>query len=351
MKSFKLLIIASLTSTVIGCEQKEEMQISSTPIPLQMVTEEFPYEVYTPADSSNVLSEFEESSIYIFDSQNASDYTPINKSIWVIEGNLNAFYGDSTYQEEDTIIYLNNTYTFELNSNEEIINADIASNFSSAYDEIANTLSNNDGYSYNITDVRVSIISSGEITLLFSTSFLVNATSVSSYSWPNVPPASISRRAGTNADCNSITGKGAWKHVQWQARQTLPSLLFPVNYNFRRPRYNVVTFSSNIGQISQRYFDGSWMLGHADAIFTVHQNPVPVANCVTPQQQDAYSQRLSDDLYDIVLKRTYWDGVSSLRVLNGAILGTTRWEFDGILSKNINANLNANYGPQSLGLN
>jgi hypothetical protein len=265
-----------------------------------------------------------------------------------MEGSMNSFFGDSAYLNEDSIIIIENSYAFQRN-NEGLLNGDIVANFTSEYQVIKALLANNGNF--NITNIQVADLGSSEVSLVFRTHLLVNASSASSFAWPNVPPATVGRYAGASAECGSIRGDGAWEHVQWQARQTLPSLFFPVNQNFRRPRFNVVYLNSSAGSMNTRQINGDWLLGGSNALFPNHRGVTPDTTCVNPLQQDAYSQRLSDELYDIVSKRAYWDGVSGLEVKKHGGSNLTFWTFEAILSKNILSGFNLNsLTPCDLGI-
>jgi hypothetical protein len=267
-----------------------------------------------------------------------------------MEGSMNSFFGDSAYLNEDSIIIIENSYAFQRN-NEGLLNGDIVANFTSEYQVIKALLANNGNYTFNITNIQVADLGSSEVSLVFRTHLLVNASSASSFAWPNVPPATVGRYAGASAECGSISGGGAWEHVQWQARQTLPSLFFPLNYNFRSPRFNVVYLNSSAGSMNTRQINGDWLLGGSNALFPNHRGVTPDTTCVNPLQQDAYSQRLSDELYDIVSKRAYWDGVSGLEVKKHGGSNLTFWTFEAILSKNILSGFNLNsLTPCALGI-
>jgi len=89
------------------------------------------------------------------------------------------------------------------------------------------------------------------------------------------------------------------------------------------------------------------MLGWTNALVSSHQSPVPALTCVISAQQDTYSQKLSDELYSIVNKRGYWDGVSNLQVRNYGG-NSVFWTFDAFLSKNIT--LNQTFLPCTIGV-
>lgn len=329
-----------------SCEKTtHDKALSQNPEPIKKTNAEFPYEVYEP-NVSNEAQVFYEGALNLFNADSAGNYTAINKSIWIMEGSMNSFFGDSAYLNEDSIIIHESTFIFERNQ-DGLLNGDIVANFTSAYQQIKALLNNNDDYTFNITDIQVADLGSSEVSLVFRTHLLVNASSASSFAWPNVPPATVGRYAGASAECGSISGDGAWEHVQWQARQTLPSLFFPVNYNFRSPRFNVVFLNSDNGAVGVRKIDGTWMLGQSNALYPFHSGVTAQLTCVTPPQQDGYSQKLSDELYNIVTKRSYWDGVSNLVVrLYGG--NSVFWTFDAVLSKNIT--LGQTFAPCSIGI-
>lgn len=331
----KWLAAISLGLAVTAC-QKEALESSPPEVSKKQETL-LHYEVYSPEDSDQEAIEFYESCLEVFDDENAAEQTALNKAIWLMEGAMNAFFGDSLYLEEDSMIVLQQLYTIELSESETVRNADIKSSFEAEYHRIKSTLQGDLSLSFSIFDVQVSSISGAEVVLRFNTFLQVNASSVSSYAWPNVPPATVGRYAGISAECGLLTGVGAYEHVQWQTRQTLPALLYPLNFNRTHPRFNVVSFSSDLGSIGSMYMDGTWMLGQINALYNHHKGLQPIQTCVLPNEQDGYSQRLSNELYQIVGKRTYWDGVSNLEVDNISGFGSssTYWQFKGQFSKTI----------------
>ena len=334
-----------------SCEKStNDEALSQNPEPIKKTNAEFPYEVYEP-NVSNEAQAFYEGALAVFNSDSAGNYTAINKSIWIMEGSMNSFFGDSAYLNEDSIIIHESTFIFERNQ-DGLLNGDIVANFTSAYQQIKALLNNNDDYTFNITDIQVADLGSSEVSLVFRTHLLVNASSASSFAWPNVPPATVGRYAGVESECNKVNvGAGAWQHVQWQVRQTLPSLFFPLNWFSRRPRFNVVSMSSTTTQLGAFHVNGDWMLGWPNALFPPHIGPQAEKNCVLINEQDGYSQKISDELYDIVSKRTYWDGVSDFKVDNNLNNSLTFWTFDGFLSKSIYAGFNPNsLTPCALGI-
>jgi len=336
---------------VSSCEKAtNDKALLRNPEPIKKTTAEFPYEVYEP-NVSNEAQEFYQSTLDVFNSDSAGNYTAINKSIWIMEGSMNSFFGDSAYLNEDSIIIHESTFIFERNQ-DGLLNGDIVTNFTSAYQQIKALLNNNDNYTFNITDIQVADLGSSEVSLVFRTHLLVNASSASSFAWPNVPPATVGRYAGAESECNKVNvGTGAWEHVQWQVRQTLPSLFFPLNWFSRRPRFNVVSMSSTTAQLGAFHINGDWMLGWPNALFTAHIGPQGEKRCVLTNEQDGYSQKISDELYDIVSKRSYWDGVSVFKVDNNLNNSLTFWTFDGFLSKSIYAGFNPNsLTPCALGI-
>lgn len=187
----------------------------------------------------------------------------------------------------------------------------------------------------------------GEVTLKFLSSFLVNASnSISSFSWPNISPATVSRYGGSNAICSSISPWGAANHVRRQVRQTFPNRIYT-----SPARANVVHFNSEPGNLNVFKVTRNWLYGQIDALIIAHQGSQPILTCVSPTEQDTYAQYMSDYLYDIVLKRTYWDGISGLIIryepANGG--SSSYWDYRGKLHQNVLAN-NQVLTPSVLGL-
>ena len=89
------------------------------------------------------------------------------------------------------------------------------------------------------------------------------------------------------------------------------------------------------------------MLGLPNALFATHVGPQNEERCILINEQDSYSQKISDELYNIVTKRSYWDGVSNLVVrLYGG--NSVFWTFDAALSKNIT--LSQTFAPCTIGI-
>lgn len=261
---------------------------------------------------------------------------------------MNSFYADSVYAYDDSVFTVETTYTFEVNSNDEILNGDIVTNFTTQYNAISTTLSNNPSYTFEIMDVKfVDYTGNGEVTLKFLCSYLVNASnSISSFGWPNIVPASLSRYGGANARCSSINPWGAANHVRRQVRQTLPNLIYT-----SPARANVVQFYSEPGNINVFKVTREWLYAQINPLVVAHQGSQPILTCVSPTEQDTYAQHMSDYLYDIVSNRNYWDGVSGLVIDFYPATGssTSDWDYEGKLHQNVYAN-NQVLSPSVLGL-
>jgi hypothetical protein len=276
MTSKHILSLFCLCRLLYSCEKTDESNyIHGNTEPIKRTNAEFPYEVY-------------ESTLAAFNSDSTGNYTDINKSIWIMEGSMNSFFGDSAYLDEDSIIIIENSYAFQRNE-AGLLNADIIANFTSEYQVIKALLENNGNYTFNITDIQVADLASSEVRLVFRTHLLVNASSASSFAWPNVPR----RYAGASAECSTVNiGTGAWEHIQWQVRQTLPSLFFSLIWSSRAPRYNVVSMSSTTTQLGAFHVNGDWMLGWPNALFPNHTGPKPEKTCIEAIEQDTYSQKI-----------------------------------------------------------
>jgi hypothetical protein len=306
----------------------------------------YPFEVYLPNNSDPGLFLVEEAQ-KIFNPTNGQYYTSIAKAIWIMEGAMNSFFADSVYTSEESVLTLEQSFEFDINAQQEILNADIASNFKKAYDFIDSVLSAKPNYSFEILDIKYLPSNSSLARLSFTSVFIAGANGgFSSFAWPTVVPTTVNRMAGASSGCNGTTSNvSAGAHVQIQVRGTLPNLLYT-----SPARNNVISFNSDPGSINTMKMDNSWLFGQTNALNPAHIGPQAMQSCVLAADQNAYSQYMSDELYNIIHKRTEWDGVAALEVDWQAPPGSssTFWNYKGFFHQNVYAP--QSFGPGSLGI-
>jgi hypothetical protein len=167
------------------------------------------------------------------------------------------------------------------------------------------------------------------------------------WAWGPVPAAPYSAWGGAQSSCPgySFGTKGAWQNVERQVKAVTPKLHFPVTYKNLPGRSvrNVVSLSSTQGLIANRYLDGSYLYGGANALNINHVGSQPSQgpnSCVSIADQNDYAQALANQLQQQVGKRYYWDGISSLTVaLNGTY--DFNWVFSADLSHQVFAKENS----------
>jgi hypothetical protein len=119
-------------------------------------------------------------------------------------------------------------------------------------------------------------------------------------------------------------------------------LYFPAVQNTRSSFHNVVVLSTDEAVVANRYLDGSYLLGHPNALYSRHIGPTPQLDCVQINEQANYAQTAADQLQAIVGKRYYWDGVSYFR-MKEAGSNSTFWWYEAYLSSQIFANVNNSF--------
>lgn len=345
--NIRKLSILGLIGIFMACEKspdkslEQEIETKALAAVQLGVEPELRYEIYKPINVNPYL-EFYQGMIDLFNENRAEELQPINRAVFLMEGGLNYFFSDSTYLEEDSTTTIFQQFNISLEAGS-VKHLDLADAFKIAYQKIKSVLDGHSQYTYSISDVQVNHTSNADLSLVVITHFLVNATSISSWAWPNVPPATVGREAGNMVQCGSIIhSRGAWQHVQLQVRQVLPNLTYKPVWNKNSAHYNVVSFSSDPtasgtpGKTIVR-MDKTFMLGHPNSVISANSSSVKPTDCVGPSEQDAYSNRLSTELQKYIVKRTYYDGVHKPVVLKDGNIDV-QWYYKGHFVKVVKCN-------------
>lgn len=351
--NIRKLSILGLIGIFITCEKspdkslEQEIETKALAAVQSGVEPELRYEIYEPINVNPYL-EFYQGMIDLFNENLAEELQPINRAVFLMEGGLNYFFSDSTYLEEDSTTTIFQQFNISLEAGS-VKHLDLADAFKIAYQKIKSVLDGHSQYTYSISDVQVNHTSNADLSLVVITHFLVNATSISSWAWPNVPPATVGREAGNMVQCGSIIhSRGAWQHVQLQVRQVLPNLIYPVNKSPKNhPFFNVVRFDTDITQLVTLRPNGTFMLGRQNDPY--HSGLVTSSSCVSPAEQDFYSSAVSNCLYSYVKKRTFYDGVHQLNVKKQGTNYAT-WFFNGWFVKTFYAQNNPKLTSAQIGL-
>ena len=254
-------------------------------------------------------AEFKGGIISVFDGTNPTGATGIKRAIWFYEGGLSSLLMDNVYNDGDSIIDISREVSFTIEEGK-ISDEDFVSEFTTDYNQLSNHLNNsNIDLSYSSTDVRFVSLEGNVLQLTINTRLLVNGFN-SPWDAPDVPSATHFRYGGADAICGAISGGGAWKSVQSQARSVIPG--------YSGAYVNCIHFNSDPFAINQSYVDGSFLYGQPNETYWPY--PAPVLGCVTPSQQDHYAQEIADQVYDLMGKRYYWSGAKDLRVIDSTWL-------------------------------
>lgn len=251
---------------------------------------------------------------------------------------MSALLRDTVFNDFDTVISDQREVSFTLNESDKLEDEDFISEFTTDYNQAVSFKQQHQDLDYQYTDVQFVSLTSGILSLKVVNYYYHNGTR-NMWSAPTVPPASIDRYGGADAICGSVTGGGAWRHVESQAKAVMPKLWWS-SY----PTVNTLSVNSDPFAGGVRYINGDFLFGRPNAIH--HPYPAAQMDCVyatnpTTQdsEQDDYAQALADQLYDILGKRAYWDGVKGLTVKKSNWgSGGAEWYFHALMVNHLSHN-------------
>lgn len=282
----KIMWCLLLLVPLVSCEKSSSDEKHSSVVKKSEINP-LDYEIYDP-ETNDPYSEMRDGIISVFDGTNPSGQTGINRAIWLYEGALSSLLTDNDHNQGDSVVLLERTVQFDLTEGE-ILDEDLETEFSTDYYNVLSHLDNNQNQSYSSTDVQFIALDGSELELKVVTAFLMNGITYALSSGSSVPPASVHRYGGADAECGKINGGGAWKHVQKQARSVLPS-------RGTAAIANAITYHSEPNAGSKRYINGDYLFGQTSALHW----PYPASNtsCVTASEQDEFAQAIVDQIYN-----------------------------------------------------
>lgn len=297
------------------------------------VDEDYPYEIYDPGEGEVYLL-LESGLQDVFAEGAENDPTEISRAIWLWESGINYFHLDpgnevqmSMVSGYEDIIIISREVTITLEQGE-VLNSDIQSQLILTNDDILEQIGGL--VKHNVTDVQFVELDNNELKLNIVSKFYTSPIVSAASTWlspPVVDPATVNKRIGSQTVCGSVGWvRGVWDDVESRVKKALPQPVF-IQYNGFYT--NVVQFHTYGFQVGSKYIDGSYLPGHANALYTYHQQHVPAGNCLPIIEQNTYQQALADQLHAKLAKRYYWDGIASLNVANNLIgpSGLTLWSY------------------------
>jgi len=276
-----------LLLSLFSCE-KDVTEDSSADFVKKSELDILDYEIYEPK-TTDPYKEMRDGIVGIFQGTNPGGETGINKAIWLYEGALSELLTTDEYNDGDSVVTIERDFVLTLSSGK-LQDTDIKAAFTIDYNNLTNLVANNPNYGYSSTDVQVMSVSSTALELKTVSSYFVNPVVLASA--PSVPSSTQDRWGGADANCNSIsTGYGAWKHVTKQCRAVLPR-------RGKAALANVIKYNSDDNAWARRFFNGDYLFGQPNALFAAHLYPAAQLECVSDVQQDAYAQKIVDEIYN-----------------------------------------------------
>jgi hypothetical protein len=266
----------------------------------------------------------------LFDSNAPEPNISIEKGVWLWESGIN--YKHPLAGEEDGTQFLSDqsnafevSRTIVLTLTEGLLNkSEVKNQISLTDSDILSSI--NSSVVHQVTDVRFESETSTDITFTVISYFVENPV-FSSFSQSSATPISYTCDPGAvamKADCNEMPSAGTevWEDMQKGVRMWLP---YPHLTNWSGFNTNVVGFSTYVGSSTNRYLDGTYLPGHEFAIHPDHDHNSEPGDCLSKSHNKDYGNKLHETIQDVLVKRTYWDGVAYLNIYENAGVGTYKY--------------------------
>lgn len=336
MRTFNLMLAAGCVLAFASCEKE-----SSTLTPPLSHKSEFSaldYETYDPSVDDE-YAEFKNGIIAIFEGTNPGGETDINRAIWLYESGMSALLRDTVFNDFDTVITDQREVSFTLTESEKLVDEDFISEFTTDYNQVVSFKQQHQDLDYQFTDVQFASLNNGILSLKVVNHYYQSGTR-NMWSAPTVPPATYDKRGGAIFACVAGQPGGAWQHVQGQVRAVMPKTWYQ-----GMGASNILAFGSDSRYAKgyKLYLEGGYLFGGDNSLYhppildpTGQYYLNGQGECVTPTEQDSYSQELADRLYDYLGKRNHWDDVLGLTVKKwNDSPSTAVWWFHGSFSNRL----------------
>lgn len=319
-KTKKLAYLCSALILFAACSKDGDTTKSKNALNEQISQQsqgEYPFEIYSPT-TNDAYAEMKSGLLEAFNSSSESKAINVNKAVFLLEAGLSALFESDEYLDFDSTITEHVAIDLSFNENATTM-GEVKSSFTEVYDAITLTLATNGSYTVDAVDIRYTTIDGTGIHFSANIVYVLNGSGISSistnspYYWGTVSSAPYSAFAGINSRCSfDPTTRGAWRNVTAQVKAVAPMINQSPSYH--TAYFNNVYFTTDAASIAPNHLDGSYLLGFTNAPYPHHQGPTPQATCVTKSEQNWYAQAIVDQLWPIVGKRNYWNGLNSFRV-------------------------------------
>lgn len=278
------------------------------------VSPEAPFEVYEPQAEAYV--ELEEGLMEYLSREATAANCGVTKGIWLWETGINYWFPSVEFAEENSFVSGFEDEVIDERSvqlsldNGEFETQSLRAEFVNTYEDVASRISG--GLQHALTDVQFVELVGDVITLKVKSVFYLNPVFTSYSGTPTVPSATMDKMAGYKGNCSfAPLSSGAWEDAANNVKFSLPK---PLKVSHSRFYSNVYEYSTYAGIVGKRKLDGSYLPGNSNPLFAYHLAPLPANTCLIIAEQNAYAQNLANQIDRMLVKRTFWDGVSRLAI-------------------------------------
>ncbi len=293
------------------------------------VASEAPYEVYEPQGVP--YEDLEAGLLENLSGEATAATCEVTKGIWLWETGMNYWFPSVEFDHENSFVSgydeeIIDERMIQLNLiSGEFDNLSLRAEFVSTYEDIESRVL--DGLAHAVTDVQFVDLQDDVITLRVKSIFYLNPQFTVYPGTPTVPSATVDKMMGYKATCSyGPVQSGAWQDAAGNVKSVIPR---PHYISHSKYYSNVFEYSSYAGSLGKRFLDGSYLPGNSNALFNHHSSPAMATTCILISEQNSYAQALANQIDGILVKRTYWDGISRLIIHPNITVpaGNSSWGF------------------------
>lgn len=296
-----MLVAFSCTKESDEMEQTAPLKIGLAP--------EAPYEIYEPQGEPYLA--LENGLLENIGHEATASTCDVTKGIWLWESGLNYWFPSVEFEVANSFVSdfeeeIIDERVIQMNlSGGEFDNQSLRAEFIRTYEDIESRVLG--GLAHAVTDVQFVDLQDDVITLRVKSIFYLNPAFSAHVAGPTVPPATLDKMVGNAVTCSGGPTSPAWGDAARNVKSVLPKpLITQHNWHYS----NVFEYSSYTSSLGKRYWDGSFLPGNINALYSNHKPPINSTKCLYIIEQNAYAQLLVDQIHTKLAKRIYWDGVS-----------------------------------------
>ena len=318
---FGMLILAACT--------KESDQLELHYSPKTGVSSEAPFEVYAPQAEAYV--ELEEGLLEYLGREATASSCEVTKGIWLWETAMNYWFPSVEFDQANAFVAdydeeIIDERTIEMNlSGGAFETSLLRTEFITTYEDVERRVL--DGLDHVVTDVQFVDLQGDVISLKVKSVYYLNPVFSSLSATPQVPSATLDKMIGYKATCSyAPVPTGAWEDAARNVKSVFPR---PHYVSHKKYFSNVYEYSSYASSLGKRYLDGSYLPGNPNALYSHHRFSVTASTCIYIPEQNSYAQAFANQIDGILVKRTYWDGISRLIIHPNVSIpaGNASWGF------------------------